>query len=93
MSEVLVELLKQALLLLRPGGRLVRCRRALIAVSAKTYITARQVYWLPTITAIYKDSDVPQLQGLRLIANSEQKFGKWSRRVSVRFAYVAGRPT
>ncbi|KAL7010029.1 hypothetical protein EMMF5_000048 [Cystobasidiomycetes sp. EMM_F5] len=61
MSEVLVELLKQALLLLRPGGRLV--------------------YWLPTITAIYKDSDVPQLQGLRLIANSEQKFGKWSRRL------------
>lgn len=68
MSEVLIELLKQALHLLKPGGRLV--------------------YWLPTITSEYNDSDVPQLPGLRLIANSEQDFGKWARRVRAHVSII-----
>lgn len=68
LSEVLIELLKKALYLLKPGGRLV--------------------YWLPTVVDEYQESDVPVLTGLRLVANSEQNFGKWSRRVSESVAPV-----
>lgn len=39
------------------------------------------MYWLPTVPSEYKDSDVPALRGLKLVANSEQNFGKWARRV------------
>ncbi|GAA94401.1 uncharacterized protein L969DRAFT_89817 [Mixia osmundae IAM 14324] len=41
----------------------------------------RLVYFLPTEDAAYKDSDVPQLAGLKLLHNSSQNFGKWSRRL------------
>ncbi|CAD6568045.1 MAG: hypothetical protein CYPHOPRED_002304 [Cyphobasidiales sp. Tagirdzhanova-0007] len=41
----------------------------------------RLVYWLPTVTSEYAESDIPRLKGLRLVANSEQNFGKWARRL------------
>ncbi|KAI9197520.1 S-adenosyl-L-methionine-dependent methyltransferase [Polychytrium aggregatum] len=41
----------------------------------------RLVYWLPTVTSEYKPEDVPQHPQFRLIANSEQNFGKWARRL------------
>lgn len=79
MSEVLVELLRQAHQLLKPGGRLVCTvdERELL----QTDHDDLQVYWLPTVPSEYQESDVPTLKGLRLVANSEQNFGKWARRV------------
>ncbi|KAI8869203.1 tRNA guanosine-2'-O-methyltransferase [Ramicandelaber brevisporus] len=41
----------------------------------------RLCFWLPTITEGYSASDVPVPPGMRIVANSEQKFGKWSRRL------------
>lgn len=44
-------------------------------------VGGRLVYWLPTITDEYEPSDVPSHPNMRLIANSEQVFSKWSRRL------------
>ncbi|KAI8811500.1 S-adenosyl-L-methionine-dependent methyltransferase [Cladochytrium replicatum] len=41
----------------------------------------RLVYWLPTITEEYTPDDVPIHPRLRLVSNSNQSFGKWSRRL------------
>ncbi|POW16468.1 hypothetical protein PSTT_01308 [Puccinia striiformis] len=41
----------------------------------------RLVYWLPTASQDYNHSDLPHLDGLKLIANSCQDFGKWQRRL------------
>ncbi|KAA1137990.1 hypothetical protein PGTUg99_019994 [Puccinia graminis f. sp. tritici] len=41
----------------------------------------RLVYWLPTASQDYSHADVPQRNGLRLVANSCQDFGKWQRRL------------
>ncbi|KAG0139522.1 hypothetical protein CROQUDRAFT_446930 [Cronartium quercuum f. sp. fusiforme G11] len=41
----------------------------------------RLVYWLPTVTDDYQPCDVPQISGMRLVANSCQDFGKWQRRL------------
>ncbi|KAK9710397.1 hypothetical protein K7432_008433 [Basidiobolus ranarum] len=41
----------------------------------------RLVYWLPTVAEEYSISDVPQHPCMELIANSEQPFGTWSRRL------------
>ncbi|KAL7754450.1 hypothetical protein RI367_000431 [Sorochytrium milnesiophthora] len=44
-------------------------------------VGGRLVYWLPTVKSEYADSDVPLHPALRLVANSEQPFGGWSRRL------------
>ncbi|RUP48808.1 DHS-like NAD/FAD-binding domain-containing protein [Jimgerdemannia flammicorona] len=44
-------------------------------------IGGRLVYWLPTVTDEYSNSDVPQHPSMRLVSNSEQNFGAWSRRL------------
>ncbi|KAJ3327357.1 hypothetical protein HDU76_011950 [Blyttiomyces sp. JEL0837] len=41
----------------------------------------RLVYWLPTVPDIYTEEDVPRHRRMRLVANSEQFFGKWARRL------------
>ncbi|KAI7902319.1 S-adenosyl-L-methionine-dependent methyltransferase [Cokeromyces recurvatus] len=41
----------------------------------------RLVYWLPTIVDEYSNDDVPQHPCMKLISNSEQNFGQWSRRL------------
>ncbi|RKP07173.1 hypothetical protein THASP1DRAFT_17456 [Thamnocephalis sphaerospora] len=41
----------------------------------------RLVYWLPTIVDEYEAKDIPEHPCLRLVANSEQAFGVWSRRL------------
>ncbi|KAM0756366.1 tRNA guanosine-2'-O-methyltransferase [Meredithblackwellia eburnea MCA 4105] len=41
----------------------------------------RLVFFLPTDNAEYADVDVPVVEGLQLISNSCQDFGKWSRRL------------
>ncbi|KAH9817486.1 hypothetical protein DFH28DRAFT_1081167 [Melampsora americana] len=41
----------------------------------------RLVYWLPTVTDDYKACDVPQIDGMKLVSNSCQDFGKWQRRL------------
>ncbi|KAJ3109850.1 hypothetical protein HDU97_000080 [Phlyctochytrium planicorne] len=41
----------------------------------------RVVYWLPTLPDEYHPSDIPSHPRLRLVANSEQFFGKWARRL------------
>jgi tRNA (guanine10-N2)-methyltransferase len=50
---------------------------------AATYLVlgGRLVYWLPTIKDEYEPKDIPQHPCLELIANSEQSFGVWSRRL------------
>lgn len=40
------------------------------------------MFFLPTVTDEYQDVDIPQAEGMELIANSLQDFGKWGRRVS-----------
>jgi len=44
-------------------------------------VGGRLVYWLPTNSEEYNINDIPQHPSLKLIANSEQSFGKWSRRL------------
>ncbi|KAI9144597.1 S-adenosyl-L-methionine-dependent methyltransferase [Paraphysoderma sedebokerense] len=44
-------------------------------------VGGRLVYWLPTVTDEYHDSDLPTHPCLKLISNSEQNFGSWSRRL------------
>ncbi|KAJ3219911.1 hypothetical protein HDU67_008440 [Dinochytrium kinnereticum] len=41
----------------------------------------RLVYWLPTVPDEYHPSDIPSHPRLRVVANSEQFFGKWARRL------------
>ncbi|KAJ3043779.1 hypothetical protein HDV00_004186 [Rhizophlyctis rosea] len=41
----------------------------------------RLVYWFPTVTDEYSPEDVPLHPHFRMIANSEQNFGKWARRL------------
>ncbi|KAJ3336280.1 hypothetical protein HDU91_001832 [Kappamyces sp. JEL0680] len=41
----------------------------------------RLVFWLPTVNDYYQPQDIPTHPALRLVANSEQNFGKWSRRL------------
>jgi tRNA (guanine10-N2)-methyltransferase len=41
----------------------------------------RLVWFLPTVTEEYQDVDIPVCEGMELVANSEQRFGKWGRRV------------
>ncbi|KAJ3280091.1 hypothetical protein HK104_000910 [Borealophlyctis nickersoniae] len=54
----------------------------LIDFAAKFLVPGgRLVYWLPTVTDEYKPEDVPGHPLFRLIANSEQNFGKWARRL------------
>ncbi|KAJ2716749.1 hypothetical protein H4R19_000457 [Coemansia spiralis] len=47
----------------------------------KLVVGGRLVYWLPTVADEYEPEDVPLHPALRLIANSEQPFGGWSRRL------------
>lgn len=39
------------------------------------------VWFLPTVTEEYQDVDIPDCEGMELVANSEQNFGKWGRRL------------
>jgi tRNA (guanine10-N2)-methyltransferase len=50
---------------------------------AATYLNpgGRLVFWLPTVTEEYSVTDIPTHPQLDLVANSEQNFGKWSRRL------------
>lgn len=41
----------------------------------------RLVFWLPTVNDDYSAVDLPQRSDLKLLANSTQSFGKWSRRL------------
>ncbi|KAI8894050.1 S-adenosyl-L-methionine-dependent methyltransferase [Globomyces pollinis-pini] len=41
----------------------------------------RLVFWLPTLIEEYTPEDIPTHPDMKLIANSEQNFGKWSRRL------------
>ncbi|CAB4489233.1 tRNA guanosine-2'-O-methyltransferase [Rhizophagus irregularis] len=41
----------------------------------------RLVYWLPTLVDEYSSSDLPEHSSMRLVSNSEQNFGQWSRRL------------
>jgi tRNA (guanine10-N2)-methyltransferase len=50
----------------------------------------RLVYFFPT-TEEFRECDLPRNERMKLVANSEQSFGKWSRRVSeVFFIRVIG---
>ncbi|CAE6420043.1 unnamed protein product [Rhizoctonia solani] len=41
----------------------------------------RLVFFLPTVTDDYAPVDIPKCEGMRLVANSLQNFGKWGRRL------------
>lgn len=41
----------------------------------------RLVWFLPTVTEEYQDVDIPVCEGMEIIGNSEQNFGKWGRRL------------
>ena len=41
----------------------------------------RLVFFLPTVTDEYQDVDIPTCDGMEVVANSLQDFGKWGRRV------------
>ncbi|KAF9520989.1 hypothetical protein BS47DRAFT_1378436 [Hydnum rufescens UP504] len=41
----------------------------------------RLVFFLPTVTDEYKDVDIPVCEGMTIVANSLQDFGKWGRRL------------
>ncbi|KAJ1662118.1 hypothetical protein IW140_000803 [Coemansia sp. RSA 1813] len=47
----------------------------------KLVVGGRLVYWLPTVTNEYEPKDIPLHPVLRLVSNSEQPFGSWSRRL------------
>ncbi|CAG8530924.1 1121_t:CDS:10 [Ambispora gerdemannii] len=44
-------------------------------------VGGRLVYWLPTVVEEYTNEDIPKHPSMRLISNSEQTFGVWSRRL------------
>lgn len=48
----------------------------------------RLVWFLPTVAEEYQDIDIPVCEGMELVANSEQRFGKWGRRVTT-FVYFS----
>lgn len=41
----------------------------------------RLVFFLPTEIAKYTDDDIPKIDGLEMVANSEQPFVSWARRL------------
>ncbi|KAG8963016.1 hypothetical protein FRC03_003512 [Tulasnella sp. 419] len=41
----------------------------------------RVVYFLPTVSDEYQEVDIPTCEGMRLVGNSLQDFGKWGRRL------------
>ncbi|KAJ2823150.1 hypothetical protein FBU31_004378 [Coemansia sp. 'formosensis'] len=47
----------------------------------KLVVGGRLVYWLPTVAGEYDPKDLPTHPVLRVVANSEQPFGGWSRRL------------
>ncbi|KAJ3148864.1 hypothetical protein HDU89_004445 [Geranomyces variabilis] len=54
----------------------------LIAFAAEKLVPGgRLVYWLPTVTDEYTHADVPMHPRFRLVANSNQVFGTWCRRL------------
>lgn len=54
----------------------------LVEFSAKLLVVGgRLVFWLPTARDTYKPEDIPVHPQFRLVANSEQNFGKWARRL------------
>ncbi|KAJ2579653.1 hypothetical protein GGH95_002991 [Coemansia sp. RSA 1836] len=54
----------------------------LLAFAAeKLVVGGRLVYWLPTVAGEYDPGDLPVHPVLRVVANSEQPFGGWSRRL------------
>lgn len=56
--------------------------RDLIDFSAKFLcVGGRLVFWLPTVTEEYTCDDIPTHPCMRMVANSEQDFGKWQRRL------------
>ncbi|KAJ1675627.1 hypothetical protein EV182_000894 [Spiromyces aspiralis] len=44
-------------------------------------VGGRLVYWVPTVTEEYQLEDIPTHPAFELVANSEQQFGSWSRRL------------
>jgi tRNA (guanine10-N2)-methyltransferase len=54
----------------------------LIAFAATFLVVGgRLVFWLPTLIDEYTPEDVPGHPQMKLISNSEQNFGKWSRKL------------
>ncbi|KAJ1919147.1 hypothetical protein H4219_002196 [Mycoemilia scoparia] len=54
----------------------------LLEFAAKMLVVrGRLVYWIPTVTEEYQLDDIPIHPALELVANSEQPFGSWSRRL------------
>lgn len=51
--------------------------------------SGRLVFFLPTDNEEYEDVDVPVLEGLRLVSNDLQDYGKWGRRL-ITMEKVAG---
>ncbi|KAJ2649060.1 hypothetical protein IWW40_003471 [Coemansia sp. RSA 1250] len=47
----------------------------------KLVVGGRLVYWLPTVADEYDPKDIPEHPALKLVANSEQPFRSWSRRL------------
>lgn len=41
----------------------------------------RLVFFLPTVSEDYAEVDLPTCEGMRIVGNSVQDFGKWGRRV------------
>lgn len=41
----------------------------------------RLVFFLPTDNSAYKEDDIPDVRGMRLVSNSLQDYGKWGRRL------------
>lgn len=41
----------------------------------------RLVFFLPTVTKDYSELDVPECDGMKMVGNSIQDFGKWARRL------------
>ncbi|KAJ2227800.1 NADPH-adrenodoxin reductase, partial [Coemansia sp. RSA 475] len=56
-------------------------RDLLHLAAEKLVVGGRLVYWLPTVAGEYTPHDVPEHPVLQLVANSEQPFGSWSRRL------------
>ncbi|KAJ1922920.1 hypothetical protein LPJ71_001034 [Coemansia sp. S17] len=61
----------------------------------KLVVGGRLVYWLPTVAGEYDPKDLPVHPVLRVVANSEQPFGGWSRRLVTmeKFAPLQGDAT
>ena len=46
----------------------------------------RLVFFLPTVAEDYSALDLPTVEGMMLVSDSVQDFGKWARRVGDPFA-------